>query len=253
MPQVQSGESMQRKKTAQSVISGYRKRQQIGPFLIGGLAVLLVVIGLFILIIWLTSDGGPTIKLFKSKTPTPTMTATVTPTQPTPTPSNTATITETPLPSITPTASAPFEYIVKENDSCYAIAEKYGIQLDVLLAINNLTADCLIQPGQTIMVPDPNTQLPTATPVPSDLPAGTRINYTVATGDYLGMIAAKFRSTEAAIIKANNLVTPYTLYPGQILIIPVNIATMTPTKPPTRTFTPGIGAPTQTFTPSPTK
>ena len=87
---------MQRKKTAQSVISGYRKRQQLGPFLIGGLAVILVVIGLFMLVIWLTGDGKPTIKLFKTKTPTPTMTATVTPTQPTPTPSNTATITETP-------------------------------------------------------------------------------------------------------------------------------------------------------------
>jgi hypothetical protein len=70
---------MQRKKTAQSVISDYRKRQQLGPFLIGGLAVILVVIGLFLLVIWLTGDGKPTITLFKSKTPTPTNTATVTP------------------------------------------------------------------------------------------------------------------------------------------------------------------------------
>jgi LysM repeat protein len=244
---------MQRKKTAQSVISSYRKRQQLGPFLIGGLAVLLVVIGLFVLIIWLTSDGKPTIKLFKTKTPTPTMTATVTPTQPTPTPSDTPTITFTPQPSITPTASAPFLYVVLENDSCFSIAQKFGVDIAVLIAINNFTSSCLIHPGDTITVPDPNTLLPTTTPIPSDLPAGTRINYTVVTGDYLGLIAAKFRSTEAAIIKANNLVSPYTLYPGQILIIPVNIATMTPTKPPTRTFTPGIGAPTQTFTPSPTQ
>lgn len=244
---------MQRKKTAQSVISSYRKRQQLGPFLIGGLAVLLVVIGLFILIIWLTSDGKPTIKLFKTKTPTPTMTATVTPTQPTPTPSDTPTITETPQPSITPTASAPFEYIVLEGESPDSIANKFGIDVVVLLAINNLTFTSIIVPGQTIMIPDPNTQLPTTTPIPSDLPAGTRINYTVVTGDYLGLIAAKFRSTEAAIIKANNLVSPYTLYPGQVLIIPVNIATMTPTKPPTRTFTPGIGAPTPTLTPSSTQ
>jgi LysM repeat protein len=228
---------MQRKKTAQSVISGYRKRQQLGPFLIGGLAVLLVVIGLFLLVIWLTSDGKPTITLFKSKTPTPTNTATVTPTLPTPTPSNTATITETPQPSITPTASAPFEYIVQEGEYCSMIAEKFGIEIDVLIAINNLSSDCFIVPGQTIMIPDPNTQLPTTTPIPSDLPAGTRINYTVATGDYLGLIAAKFRSTEDAIIRANKLESPYTLYPGQVLIIPVNIITMTPTKPATRTPT----------------
>jgi LysM repeat protein len=244
---------MQRKKTAQSVISSYRKRQQLGPFLIGGLAVLLVIIGLFILVIWLTGDGKPTIKLFKTKTPTPTMTATITPTLPTPTPSNTPTITETPQPSITPTASAPFEYIVQEGEYCSMIAEKFGVDIVVLMAINNFVDPCLITPGQTIIVPDPNKRLPTTTPIPSDLPAGTRINYTVTTGDYLGLIAAKFRSTEAQIIKVNNLVTPYTLYPGQVLIIPVNIATLTPTKPPTRTFTPGIGAPAQTFTPSPTQ
>jgi len=250
---------MQRKKTAQSVISSYRKRQQMGPFLLGGMAVLLVVIGLFLLVIWLTGEGKPTIRLFKTKTPTPTETATITPTLPTFTPSTSPTVTETPQPSITPTASAPFEYVVQENDSCYAIAEKFGIKIDVLLAINNLTSDCLIQPGQKIIVPDPNTQLPTATPVPSDLPAGTRIKYTVVSGDYLGLIAAKFRSTEAAIIKANNLISPYMLYPGQVLTIPVNIATMTPTKPPTRTYTPGgpvvqgTEAATPTVTPSSTK
>jgi LysM repeat protein len=249
---------MQRKKTAQSVIASYRKRQQLGPFLIGGLAVILVVLGLFMLIIWLTGDGKPTFRLFNTKTPTPTITSTITPTQPTATPSMTPTITETPLPSITPTASAPFEYVVQENDSCYAIAEKFGIQIDVLLAINNLSVDCLLVPGQTLMVPDPNTQLPTTTPIPSDLPAGTRINYTVMTGDYLGLIAAKFRSTEDAIIKANKLVSPYTLFPGQVLIIPVNIATMTPTKPPTRTYTIGpLSAAnitsTPTLTPGPTQ
>jgi LysM repeat protein len=229
---------MQRKKTAQSVISDYRKRQPLGPFLIGGLAVILVVIGLFLLVIWLTGDGKPTITLFKSKTPTPTNTATVTPTQPTPTPSNTATITETPMPSITSTASGPFEYIVQEGEYCSMIAEKFSIEIDVLIALNNLSSDCFIVPGQTILVPDPNMQLPTATPIPSDLPAGTRINYTVASGDYLGLIAAKFRSTEDAIIRANKLESPYTLYPGQVLIIPVNIITMTPTKPATRTPTP---------------
>jgi LysM repeat protein len=230
---------MQRKKTAQSVISDYRKRQQLGPFLIGGLAVILVVIGLFLLVIWLTGDGKPTFTLFKTKTPTPTNTATVTPTQPTPTPSNTPTITETPMPSITPTASAPFEYIVQEGESPDSIANKFGVDTVVLLAINNLTFTSIITPGQTIIIPDPNTKLPTVTPIPSDLPAGTRINYTVESGDYLGSIAAKFRSTEDAIIKANKLESPYTIYPGQILIIPVNIITVTPTKPPTRTPTPG--------------
>jgi LysM repeat protein len=227
----------------------------MGPFLLGGMAVILVLIGLFLLIMWVSGGGGSSIKFFKTKTPTPTQTATITPTQPTFTPSQSPTVTNTPQPSITNTASAPFLYVVQENDSCYAIAEKFGIQIDILLALNNLTSDCLIQPGQEIMVPDPNTQLPTATPFPSDLPAGTRIKYTVATGDYLGLIAAKFRSTEDAIIKANNLISPYTLYPGQVLTIPVNIATMTPTKPPTRTYTPGgpIQPTSGTVTITPTK
>ena len=88
-------------------IERYQRRQQLTPFLFGGFAVLLVVIGLLLLALWITSpdEGGfefklPQISWFATETPTPTETPTITPS---PTHTNTATPTLTPTPTETPT------------------------------------------------------------------------------------------------------------------------------------------------------
>jgi LysM repeat protein len=55
----------------------------------------------------------------------------------------------------------------------------------------------------------------------------------------LEAIAARFNSTVEAILELNEeLDDPNKIYPGQILIIPVNLVTPTPTKVPTFTPTP---------------
>jgi LysM repeat protein len=61
------------------------------------------------------------------------------------------------------------------------------------------------------------------------------LTYTVQAGDTLGGIAAKFNSTEPAIIAENKLTDPNALFVGQQLIIPVNLVTPTATRPPTST------------------
>ncbi len=77
-------------------------------------------------------------------------------------------------------------------------------------------------------------KLPTATPVPADLPKGTLLNYTVRPGDSIAAIAAKFHSTEDAIIEENELENANTIQVGQVLVIPVNMVTPEPTRlPPT--------------------
>ena len=85
---------MSKKENAQDVITSYKKRQQWGPFIIGALAVVLVVAGIFILIFWVTGTGKPILPFLASKTPTPTSTNTPTPVTPTNTPTETPT--ETP-------------------------------------------------------------------------------------------------------------------------------------------------------------
>jgi len=68
----------------------------------------------------------------------------------------------------------------------------------------------------------------------------------------LAGIAAKFNSTEEKIIEENDIDNANALQVGQVLKIPVNLITPTPTLPPTSTpITPTIpGQPTATATPT---
>jgi LysM repeat protein len=222
---------MTKKDSPQNVIDSYQRRQQFMPFLIGGLAVLLVVVGIIIVVLWLTGDASPQISLFASDTPTATNTATNTPVTPTSTLTPTATVTLTPTPSLTPTRSGPIEYIVQEGENCWDIANEFEVDLLVLLAINNFGGECPIQPGSSILIPAPDQQLPTETPIPSDLPRGTRIEYTIKLGDTLDLIASKFNSTIEDILLENNIAEEdiNNIFAGQILTIRVNLVTPTPT------------------------
>lgn len=47
-------------------------------------------------------------------------------------------------------------YVVKQGDSMYAIARKYGIDLNDLLAINGIDNNDYIYPNQTIIIPKTN-------------------------------------------------------------------------------------------------
>ncbi len=230
---------MSKKEDPQKMISSYKRRQQVLPFVMWVLAVLLIVIGVIILIVWLVGPNKPQISLFASATPTASATNTPTPVTPTLTPTNTATITETPTASITPTRSGPIEYTVAEGDTCYDIAATFEIDMMVLLAINNFDAgSCPINPGDKIIIPAPNQELPTATPWPANLPRGTKLPYIVQFGDTLDIIADKFLTTVEIIMTENDLDNANQIFAGQILQIPVNMITVTPTRAATVTPNP---------------
>jgi LysM repeat protein len=250
---------MSEKGSAQDVIERYRRRQQSAQRapLILGLAALVLLVGAGLLIFWLLGPNRPAISLFATDTPTPTVTPTATATATaTAVPTATPTETETPTATLTPTASGPFQYVVVEGDYPSLIADKFKVDLFVLLAINNLDpANPVIHIGDTLTIPGPNTTLPTATQLPANIPRGTKIEYTVQLNDTLAIIAEKFLSTVEAIIKENNIEDANAIFAGQKLVIPVNIATPVPTKkPPTPTVTGTIikpAAPTATGTTTP--
>ena len=250
-----------------SSINSLRKRKQRrGPSLVFIIAGVLVLGGVILLIVWLTGPSKPINTFFATETSTPTLTFTPTNTS---TPTSTTTPTETP--TITPTAtfSAPFTYRVQDGDSLFSIVQKYnlgddGIAWILLLnpygGLNETTGfpigvDPTTQnnlPGQDLLLPAPGMPYPTSTPIPADLPRGTKINYIVQAGDSLGYIASLYNSTIDDIIKENNLTDPNAIKVGDLLIVPANMVTPTPTRPPTSTpVTPGPGTalPTATFTP----
>ncbi|MFN8411587.1 MAG: LysM peptidoglycan-binding domain-containing protein [Anaerolineales bacterium] len=253
--------------TSSDVINSYRKRRQRNnPNLVYILAGVFLLGGLILLIVWLSQPNQPIGRLFATETPTPTVTYTPTSTS---TPTATSTLTETPTITPTPTYASPFNYTVQSGDYLALLVDKFGLGDDGIAKLISLNpyggidpntqlplgidpTTLNIVPGMLILIPNPDYQLPTATAIPADLPRGTKVDYTVQSGDSLAAIAAKFNSTEEEIAKVNNITDPSKIFVGQALVIPVNLVTSTPTRPPTSTpVTPGPGTllPTLTLTP----
>ncbi|MGB3702088.1 MAG: LysM peptidoglycan-binding domain-containing protein [Anaerolineales bacterium] len=222
---------MSDKDSAKNVIDSYRKRRQnTTPFLIGGAAIVLIAVGIVVLVLWLTGSDGPSLSFIASPTPTATETATPTATgTATPTATNTPTVTTTPTASATPTASGPFIYVVVEGDTLDSIAAQFDVNVLVLMALNNM-ADSLIRVGDELLIPNPDLALDTPTPIPTGW-RGT-IEYRIAVGDTLELIAVRFFSTVESIMEENEIDNANEILVGQILVIKVNIATPVPTSTP---------------------
>jgi LysM repeat protein len=248
---------MSEKESPQKVIEAHRRRQQMRQrtptvLMIG--AGILLVAGAAALIFWLLGGNSP----FAAATQTPTATFTALPTNTNTAipPTNTSTITptsqptETATPSITPTPSGPFEYTVQQDDTLDSIAARFGTDVPTLLALNpSIEAPgYIIYVGQKILVPPPNMQLPTSTAVSTLVPPGTIINYTVLPGDSVSGIAVRFNSTVDAIVEENGLENANDIAVGDILKIPVNIATPVPTAT-EGTVYPTVNVPTNTTAP----
>jgi LysM repeat protein len=234
---------MSDKDSPKEIIDAYRRQQsrsQTWPRIVFWGFVVIVFLVTAGLIYWFTRDQKPEISfsLFASATPTATITYTPSPVPPTATASSTPT--DTPLPTDTatitptPTPSGPFIYTVEEGDTMYGLAERFQIDILVLIEANQerLSLDPqnpIIKVGDDLLIPPPGTELATPTPLPEGLPAGTRIEYRVRSGDTLALIAEQFNSTVDDILKVNELDDANAIFVGQMLIIRVNLVTPVPT------------------------
>lgn len=98
------------------------------------------------------------------------------------------------------------EYKVKAGDSLYKISNQYGVTVEEIKRINNLSSN-LLQINQILYIPN----------ITEDV--AEKETYTIKAGDNLFSIANKFGVTVDAIKNANGL-TSNLLGIGQILIIP---------------------------------
>jgi len=158
-------------------------------------------------------------------------------------------------PTVTvPTAAAPpatlqpgttLTYTVQTGDTLSDIALRFGVPLDQLLALNNLTTGSIIQVGQVLIVggaavtPAP-TQPPPPTATPPAAVSGTSVTYIVQSGDSLFSVATRFNLTLDQLLALNpGLTRDSLLLVGQTIV--VGVATPAPTEAPAPTPTPTAG------------
>lgn len=194
-----------------------------------GLFILLIIIGAAVVFFLLRSTGRvvePTVTPSSTNTPFPTFTPTAT---------------YTPTLEMTSTPLAPIEYSVKEGDLCASIAAVFDVSISSIVLANNLSADCYLSPGQTLLIPQPT---PTATAFPTGTLTGSEAtlaicgsyDYVVSNTDTLFGIALNYGVT-SDIIRQYNGLTGDIVVAGSTLKIPLCERvtpgpTSTPTNPP---------------------
>ena len=174
--------------------------------------------------------------------PTAEGTATETPTI---TPTTTETLPPTALPTETPLP--PFEYTVRDGDTCGIIAANLEVSVQSIIVQNQLSSQCFVSVGQKLLIPYPTS---TPAPPPTDVPneatqtaqACEKITYTVQENDTLGLISANYNVPQDAIKFYNGLSTD-AVFLGQPLIIPLCERFATPGPTPTATLPPPYQAP----------
>lgn len=161
-----------------------------------------------------------------------------------------------------PTSSG--RYTIVAGDTISGIADRFGVSTLSVLTANGLGWSSIIYPGQTIAIPGlvgpgtpadepevfvpvvatapleepavapapaPVAAEPAPAPVPDPAPAPATTTYTIASGDTIGSIAARFGISTQALLDANGLDWSAVIFSGHTLVVPVG-GTVSPASTP---------------------
>lgn len=187
---------------------------------------IIIIVGI---VMWVTqAQANSRVVAVATETSTSTVTSTVTRTP-------TATGTSTPTPTVTPTPSpTPRLHVIESGDTLLFISQLYGVNLEDLIALNDIEDARFLSIGQTLIIPR------SAEPAGNNNELPPQMVYIIKEGDTLSSIAFEIGTPIKTILAANPGLNLDLIYAGQELIVPLSTPTptITPTPPPTSTATP---------------
>lgn len=136
-----------------------------------------------------------------------------------------------PTPTAIPTeVDEACQYTIVNGDNLFRISLNNNVSLEDLLAVNGLSENSIIQPGQVLTLPDCEVDAAeteeavtsaTATETSETTTAGQQ-THIVASGETLLAIARRYGVTVNEILAVNNLPDPNRLVVGQQIVIPAS-------------------------------
>jgi membrane-bound lytic murein transglycosylase D len=114
-----------------------------------------------------------------------------------------------------PPKREPVEHVVRQGDSLFNIAKRYGTTTEDIQRLNKMTATGL-SVGQVLKIPQ---TIPSSPPSKPEPPKPTRSVYAVRSGDTIQSIAKKHKMPLDRLLALNRLTTQSKLQAGQKLII----------------------------------
>lgn len=100
--------------------------------------------------------------------------------------------------------SATRTYTVKQGDTMSSIAARYGVSTSSLISLNGMTANPhALRIGQVLRIPGPAATMPAPGSMAPARSTASYRTYTVAAGDTLSGIAARYGTSVSAIMSVN--------------------------------------------------
>lgn len=117
-------------------------------------------------------------------------------------------------------------HVVRSGETVSDIATRYRVSIPAVLKANRMSARSIIHPGDRLVVRAAHTVTRKAATRSAKSAAGPKTRpYTVRSGDTLGGIAARYRTTVAGIAKTSRISTRSVLRVGQRLRLPATTST----------------------------
>ncbi|MFZ5817708.1 MAG: LysM peptidoglycan-binding domain-containing protein [Bacillota bacterium] len=104
-------------------------------------------------------------------------------------------------------------HVVRPGDTFYSIARRYGVSVQTVAAANRGVDPAALRVGQRLLVPHP-----------TPLAVAEVVRHAVQPGDTLWSVAWRYGVPTSVIILANRLEPPYPLQVGEVLLIPMAVA-----------------------------